>query len=50
LQLRDHGRKVRGARSCGLCVGVCALLAGLHGELGASSKATQLLATALGGG
>jgi hypothetical protein len=38
------------ARHRGFRVGVRALLAGLRGELCASTKATQLLATALGGG
>jgi hypothetical protein len=42
------GARSRRARSCGLCVGVRALLAGLHGELRASTKAAQPLATAFG--
>jgi hypothetical protein len=42
-----YRRKVRRARSGGLCIGVRALLAGLRGELRVSAKATQLLATAL---
>jgi hypothetical protein len=53
IQKRSFGggggyrRKVRRARSGGLCIGVRALLAGLRGELRVSAKATQLLATAL---
>jgi hypothetical protein len=43
-------RCVRRARSGGLCIGFRALLAGLRGELRASTKATQLLAAAFGGG
>ena len=43
------GARSRRARGGGLCVGVCALLAGLRSELRASTEATQLLATAFGG-
>jgi hypothetical protein len=43
------GARSRRARSGGLCIGFRALLAGLRGELRASTKATQLLATAFGG-
>jgi hypothetical protein len=38
------------ARNSGLCIAVCAVLAGLRCELGASTKTTQLPATAFGGG
>ena len=43
LQFGDHRPKVRRAGSGGLCIGVRTLLAGLRGELRASTKAPSFL-------